>query len=100
MAYVIKILSTKPANVAWFVQSGPMATSTLGNMRAFDLGSTGYLDSGMAMVDKNTVHNLVVFDTQANGDAWLAAKATQADWMVHDAYFTAQGITTVVTTYP
>lgn len=100
MAYVIKTLTTKPAGSSWFMQSGPSAAATLANIKAFDLSAPGYLDSGMTVLEKDSFYSLSVFDTQANGDAWLAAKANQADWMVHDAYFSAHGIATTVTTYP
>ena len=99
MAYVIKIVFTKPTAELWFSESGNSST-TLANITAWDEAFLGYLDGIGHFVASDIFESFLVFDTQVNGSAWLTAKVTQPDWMVRDAYFSAHSIATVITTYP
>ena len=100
MAYVIKEVVVKPAGVLWFVQSGGTSATTLANMAAWTVSQPGYLDSNLHITNSNESVIFIVFDTQANAQAWQAGQITQPDYMVHSAYYASQGITTTVTTYP
>lgn len=101
MAYVIKVSYAKSAALPWFVNSSASAPTTNANIDTWNKASTGFLlrgsdnDAGTGGYDF-----IIVFDTQVNGDAWLAAKASQADWVVHDNYYTTNGGTITSTKYP
>jgi len=100
MAYVIKTVSTKPSAEVWYSQSGGSAVTTLSNIVAWDKASPGYLDTTGHSITADMFENFIIFDTQINGDAWLAAKVTQPDWVIHTAYYSAHGIISVETIYP
>ena len=100
MAYVIKIEATKPANIDWFSKSGQSAYATSVAIDNWNHSVEGFILSfGQNLSIDNVYRHVVVFDTQINGDAWLAAKVTQPNYVIRDAYFKANGITEVVTIY-
>ena len=100
MAYVIKIVATKPANVAWFKDSSPTAPQTIANMVEWDLAAPGRLSSMLVPIDADNYEATIIFDNAIHGDEWLSAKNTQPDWVLHDTYFTAHNIVTTVTIFP
>ena len=99
MAYVVKIALSKPASASWFYQSSTAAVATLANIAAWNIAQTGYLDSVGQMLTPNSHVTLMIFDTMANGEAWVTARLTQADNATREAYYAAQGIIEMITTY-
>ena len=98
MAYVIDIVTVKPAGTKWYSQSGEAnAAQVLAAIHAWDLAYAGFVSSGMTVVDANTIHGTIVFDTQANGDQWLVDLKSEPNHVTRDAYLATLPVTQTIT---
>lgn len=96
MAYVIQVEVTKPDLTLWFIHSSVDALATVNAIDTWNSTQPGFLSSFVRMENTKLV-SAFIFDTKANGDAWLAARETQPDWMARTAYYTSINATVVVT---
>lgn len=87
-------VTTKPADKTWFNVVNPEAARRIA---AWVKTQPGFITSSSQRIAPNTIQTIVLFDTQANLEAFTAALASNADNQAREAYKTATGqVTTVV----
>jgi hypothetical protein len=92
--FMIRTIVTKPADVTFRLPQLVAGTSlTLGQWVA---QQPGYVVARTRRFGANKVINTVVFDTQANAEAYLAQLATNSEYVARQTYNAAHGITSVV----
>jgi hypothetical protein len=92
------MVTVKPEGSKWYSQSGISgADQVLANIHAWDSAYSGFVSLGMTIVDVNTIHGTIVFDTQANGEQWLADLKSEPNHMTRDAYLATLPVTQTIT---
>lgn len=92
--FMIRTIVTKPADATFRLPQMVAGTSlTLGQWVATQ---TGFVAARTRRFGPNKIVNTVVFDTQANADAYQAALASNSEYVARQQYNAAHGITSVV----
>lgn len=88
MSSALITVTTKPADTAWFNIADRVTSRRYGEWAK---SQPGYVTSSTQRVAPNTVQNIIIFDTQANLDAFMTAMAANADHQTREAYKAAHG---------
>lgn len=94
MSSAMITVTTKPADTVWFSIAEPVVAK-----RSGDWAKTqpGYITSSTQRIAPNTIQNIIIFDTQANLDAFMMALAANADNQAREAYKSTHGQVSTVT---
>jgi len=94
MSSAMITVTTKPADTTWFNVAHPdVAKSYADWARA----QPGYITGSTQRIAPNTIQNIVIFDTQENLEAFIAAMAQNPDHQAREAYKAEKGqVSTVV----
>ena len=90
--FILKTIVTKPAGVAW--RKPELIAGTTLTLGAWILSQPGVLSSRTRRA-ANRMVNTTLFQDQAAYDAFVAARATNPEYLARQAYSAANGITTV-----
>ena len=94
MSSALITVTTKPADTTWFNAANPEAAKRYANWAK---SQPGFVTSSTQRVAPNTIQNIVIFDTQENLEAFVAAMAQNADHQAREAYKNLHGqVSTVV----
>lgn len=94
MSYAMITVTTKPADTVWFNVANPEAAKRQAN---WTKSQPGFVTSSTQRVAPNTIQNVVIFDSQENLDAFIAALAGNADNQAREAYKAEHGQVSTVT---
>ena len=98
MAYVIRVVSTKPQGTLWYHQSSePGAAAVMARIAAWNATQPGFIEQATVVVNQNVNDGHITFDTKVNGDNWLAATNTEPDHVTRDAYLASIGVVQDIT---
>ena len=101
MAYTLTTITTKPTATAWYQDSGGTAAADAVAYAAWVRTTTGFKTTYSERVGavRPSTHiatkKVIVFDTLADYNAFVAARETQAYYIASQAYNTTNGIVSV-----
>jgi hypothetical protein len=95
MAYVVTATTTKQANGTFWAKADPTAYARL---VAWTRSQPGVMSTTSALLNATTSETVTVFSTQADWNAFQTAAAGNADYQAREAYKSANGQTTTITT--
>ena len=88
MSSAMITVTTKPADTVWFNVANPEVAKRYGDWAR---SQPGYVTSSTQRVAPNTIQNIIIFDTQENLDAFMAAMAANPDHQEREAYKASHG---------
>lgn len=88
MSSAMITVTTKPADTVWFSIAEPTVAKRSAEWARIQ---PGFVTSSTQRIAPNTIQNIVIFDTQANLDAFVAALAANPDNQAREAYKTTHG---------
>lgn len=94
MSYAIITVTTKPSDTTWFNLTYPGAAKRIAE---WVKTLPGFVTASSQRIAPNTSKAIVIFETQAQAEAFLAATADNADWQSREAYKAARGQVSTVT---
>lgn len=94
MSSAMIVVTTKPADTAWFAAAHPDAVKRLADWAK---AQPGFITSSIQRIAPNTMQNIAIFDTRANLDAFVAALAAHPDNQAREEYKAANGQVSTVT---
>lgn len=94
MSYAMITITTKPADTVWFNIAQPAVSRRAGE---WSRTQPGYITSSVQRIAPNTLQNIIIFDTQANLDAFAAGLASNPDHLAREAYKATHGQVSTVT---
>ena len=94
MSSAMITITTKPADTVWFNVAEPEVAKRAGEWAR---SQPGYITSSSQRVAPNTIQNIIIFDSQENLDAFIAALALNPDNQAREAYKAAHGQVSTVT---
>lgn len=101
MAYTLTTITTKPTAVAWYPDSGGTAAADAVAYRAWIKTNPGFKSShsisvtGVRPSSHVATKNVSVWESVADYNAFVAARATQAYYIASQAYNLTNGIVSV-----
>lgn len=90
MTFIVKTLTHKLADAAWFNATNPVAATTL---KSWTATQTGIVSSRRKLLGQNTVQHTMVFDTQASYETYAAAAALLPEATARAAHAATTGQT-------
>lgn len=94
MSSALITVTTKPADTTWFNVANPDAAKRYSDWAR---SQPGYITASTQRIAPNTIQNIVIFDTQENLEAFVAAMAQHPDHQAREAYKNLHGqVSTVV----
>ena len=101
MAFTLTTITTKPKTAVWYRNSGGTASTDAEAYRAWVKTNPGFVSSKSAKVvevrpaSHVAMKNTSVWASRADYDAFVAARATQAYYIVLQAYNLTNGIVSI-----
>lgn len=91
MTYSVTFTTTKPENAAWFNDVNPAAVLAINEWLPTN---AGFVSSTKELKTSTTLVKTITFDNEANYNAYVQAKQTNANVQARRDYNRSNGITT------
>lgn len=101
MAYTLTTITAKPTAATWYPDSGGTAAADATAYRAWIKTNAGFVTSysirlaGLRPASHVAVKNISVWESLADYNAFVAARATQAYYIALQAYNLTNGIVSI-----
>ena len=92
--FIVKTIAVKPRGVKW--RKPQLIAGTSQTLGAWTLAQEGVVSTKTRKAGKHKLVTITVFSDQAAHDAYVAARASNAEYVARTAYATANNITTTI----
>ena len=92
--FIVKTIATKPRGVRW--RKPQLMTGTSQTLGAWTLAQDGVVSTKTRKAGKNKLVTITVFRDQAAYDTYVAARASNSEYLARTEYAAANNITTTV----